>query len=92
MHIDLIIWDDEDDPRGNYQHIIGPGEVTKAEVEEVLCDPATDVEPSRSSGRPIAFGETSQGRRIAVVFEFEDDPDLVLVYPVTAYPVRRRGD
>ncbi len=39
----------------------------------------------------MAFGETFQGRRLAVVFKFEDDPELVLVNPVSAYPVRRRG-
>jgi hypothetical protein len=38
MFIDVIDWDDEDDPKGNLWHIIGPGEVTKEEVEEVLHD------------------------------------------------------
>ena len=38
MYIDLILWDDADDPRGNVQHILGPGEVTPEEVEEVLYD------------------------------------------------------
>jgi hypothetical protein len=65
MHIDLIIWDDADDPSGNLQHILGPGEVTDAEVEEVLCDPETRVETSTQSGNPIAFGWTSTGKHIA---------------------------
>ena len=58
MYIDLIIWDDEDDPAGNVQHIIGSGEVTVEEVEEVLykCDGRT--EDSRRTGKPIVFGST----------------------------------
>jgi hypothetical protein len=92
MHIDLVIWDDEDDPVGNYQHIVGAGEVTSEEVEDVLYDPETEVEISRSSGRLIAFGWTADGRRIAVVFVFEPDPALVLVRPKTAYPVKARGE
>jgi hypothetical protein len=36
MYIDLIVWDSEDDPEGNVRHILGPGEVTLEEVEEVL--------------------------------------------------------
>ena len=57
--------------------------ITKEEVEEVLENPE-GIESSRSSGRPIAFGETSTRRIIAVVYE-EIDQDTV--YPVTAYEV-----
>ncbi len=42
------------------------------------------IETSRSSGRFIAFGETSTGRLIAVVY---DEVDEDAVYPVTAYDV-----
>ena len=76
------IWDLDDDPKGNVQHI-AEHDVAKAEVEEVLKNPS-GIESSRSSGFPIAFGETSTGRLIAVVFE-EIDEDTV--YPVTAYEV-----
>lgn len=76
------IWDLNDDPEGNEQHIAEHG-ISKEEVEEVLENP-DGVETSRSSGRPIAFGETSSGRIIAVVYE-EIDKDTV--YPVTAYEV-----
>jgi len=75
-----VIWDLEDDPSGNAQHIAEHG-ITKAEVEEVLDNPA-GIETSRSSGRPIAFGETSTGRVIAVVFEKIDED---VIYPITAY-------
>ncbi len=91
MYIDLILWDDADDPQGNVQHILGPGEVTPEEVEEVLYDHEGPVDSSDSSGRPIVFGWTSTGTHIAVVFNFEDDPDLNIVRPTTAYPAPEYG-
>ncbi len=92
MYIALILWDDEDDPQGNLRHIVGAGEVTQEEVEEVLHDHEGPVDSSDSSGRPIVFGRTSTGKHIAVVFAFEDDPDLIIVAPVTAYPVPEYGE
>ncbi len=76
------IWDMEDDPAGNVQHVAEHG-ITREEVEEVLLNP-DGIESSRSSGRPIAFGRTSTGRVIAVVYE---EIDEVTVYPVTAFEV-----
>jgi hypothetical protein len=38
------------------------------------------------------FGWTSTGKHIAVVFVFEDDPDLIIVRPKTACPVPEYGD
>ena len=73
-------WDLDDDPRGNVQHI-AEHDVSKEEVEEVLDHPE-GLERSRSSGRVIAFGETSTGRLLAVVYDEIDDD---AVYPVTAY-------
>ena len=72
--------------------LVGPGEVTQEEVEDILCDHEGPVESSDSSGRPMVFGWTATGRRIAVVFTFEDDPDLIIVRPVTAYPVPEYGE
>jgi hypothetical protein len=92
MYIDVIAWDDEDDPQGNVRHILGPGEVTIEEVEEVLYDHRGESEPSKSSGNTIIFGWTSTGKHIAVVFALEDDPGLVIVRPVTAYPTPEYGD
>jgi hypothetical protein len=92
MYIDLIIWDDEDDPQGNVQHIAGSGDVTVEEVEEVLYDSDHPTEENRSTENPIVFGTTSTGRRIAVIFIIEDDPSLILIRPVTAYPVPEYGD
>lgn len=81
-----IIWDMDDDPDGNVQHCAQHG-VTKEEVEEVLQNPA-DADTSRSSGRPVVFGDTSTGRHLIVVYE-EDDADTV--YPITAYDVPKRN-
>jgi uncharacterized DUF497 family protein len=72
----------DDDPEGNVQHIAEHG-ISKEEVEEVLENP-DGIETSRSSDRPIAFGETSTGRIIAIVYEEIDDDT---VYPVTTYEV-----
>ncbi|MEX0702943.1 MAG: hypothetical protein WD069_12685 [Planctomycetales bacterium] len=60
--------------------------MTKEEVEEVL-ENATDADVSRSSGRPVVFGDTSTGRHLMVVF---DEIDVDTVYPMTAYEVPRR--
>ena len=75
-----LIWDLDDDPQGNVQHIAEHG-ITKAEVVDVLGSPETREE-SRTSGRPVAIGTTSTGRTILVVYE-EIDADTV--YPVTTY-------
>lgn len=85
MSIDAILWDLDDDPDGNVQHCTEHG-VTKDEVEEVLQN-AEDSDLSRSSGRPVVFGDTSTGRHLMVVYE-EVEPDMV--YPITAYDVPRR--
>ena len=83
----VIIWDEEDDRDGNYWHICVEGHgLTCEEVEEVLRDDETEIEVSRSSGRPTAFGWTSSGERIAIVFE-EMSEDPKIVYPISAYPV-----
>jgi hypothetical protein len=77
-----IIWDLDDDPEGNVHHI-AEHDLTKEEAEEVLANPER-LGTSRSSGLPIAFGTTSTGRYIAVVFQ-EIDADTVK--PVTAYDI-----
>ena len=82
MGFATAIWDLDDDPKGNVQHI-AEQEVHKEEVEEELRNPP-GFASSRSSGPPTTFGETSTGRLIAVVFE-EIDEDTV--YPITAYEV-----
>lgn len=81
----IVAWDMEDDPKGNVQHVATNG-ITVEEVEEVLLNENNPVGESRSSGRPITFGETSTGKRIAVVWEQALDNPLV-IRPVTAYEV-----
>jgi uncharacterized DUF497 family protein len=85
MPFDSVIWDLDDDPDGNVQHCADHG-VTKEEVEEVL-ERATDIDISQSSGRPVVFGDTSEGRYLMVVY---DEIDARTAYPVTAYEVPRR--
>ena len=80
-----IIWDLDDDPEGNVQHC-AEHDVTKGEVEEVLQHPS-DADVSRSSGRPVVFGDTSTGRHLMIVYE-TIEPDVV--YPITAYEVPQR--
>ena len=82
MRIEQIIWDLDNDPDGNVQHIAEHG-ITLEEVEQVLRG-ADEVLASYSSGLPIVFGITSAARHLAVVFEIVSEVPLV-VYPITAY-------
>lgn len=85
MLFESVLWDLDDDPDGNVSHCAEHG-ITKDEVEEVLQN-ATDADISRSSGRPVVFGDTRGGRHLMVVYEQLDEG---IVYPITAYEVRRR--
>jgi uncharacterized DUF497 family protein len=75
-----VVWNDE--PGGNVEHIAEHG-LTPEDVEEVLFSPL-DRDVSRSTGLPIVFGFTPDGRYILVVYEQIDE---VTIYPVTAYEV-----
>ena len=70
-----FIWNDQIE-----EHLAQHG-VAPEEFEEVVRNP-DEVGQSRSSGRPIAFGETSTGKYLACVYEFLDDKTVL---PVTAY-------
>jgi hypothetical protein len=78
-----VIWDLPDDPEGNVGHIAEHG-ISPGEVEEVLLDPDSDTTFSRSSGMPITFGFTADGRYIAVVWEHVMDDPLTM-RPITAF-------
>ena len=80
-----LIWDLDDDPNGNVAHC-AEHDVTKGEVEEVF-ENASDTDFSRSSGRPVIFGDTSSGRHLMVVFEIVEAD---MIYPITAFDVARR--
>ena len=71
-----VVWDLEEEPDGNVHHI-QQHNLSMDEIEDVLLDPDS-ITTSRSSGFPIAFGHTSSGRYIAVVFEHVDDDPLTL--------------
>ncbi len=73
----FFIWTDE-----NRSHIAEHG-VTQDEFEAVVCNPeSTGI--SRSSGLPIAFGFTADGRELACVYEILAEHEIS---PVTAYEV-----
>jgi hypothetical protein len=73
----FFIWNDE-----IIGHIAEHG-LTQDEYEEIVCNP-NDVDISQSSGRFVAFGETSSGKYLACIYEFLGD-DTVL--PITAYEI-----
>jgi uncharacterized DUF497 family protein len=75
-----FIWNDE--LGGNVEHIAEHG-ISMENVEDVLFNPV-DRDVSRSSGYPMVFGYTSDGRYIAVVYERVDE---TTVYPITAFEV-----
>ncbi len=80
-----ILWDLEDDPEGNVQHIQLHG-ITMDEVEDVLLDRDSQTAVSKSSGEPITFGYTAAHRYLAVVWEHVLDEPLTM-RPITAYDV-----
>jgi uncharacterized DUF497 family protein len=82
MQFFQVIWDDDDNPEGNVQHIAEHG-LTIEDVEYVLENP-TEEGASGASGRPCCFGYTRGGDFIIVVYEEVDEETI---YPVTAYEV-----
>ena len=84
-----VVWDLEDDPDGNVQHIQEHG-ITMNEVEDVLLDRDSQTSVSKSSGDPITFGDTASGRYLAVVWEHVLEEPLTM-RPVTAYDVPAPG-
>jgi hypothetical protein len=53
-----FIWDLEDEPEGNVQHIAEHG-ITQDEVEEVVSNHHDEAIASKSSGLPLTFGWTT---------------------------------
>jgi len=73
----FFVWTDE-----NIKHVAEHG-VTQEEFEAVVCNPES-VAVSRSSGLPIAFGLTEEGRALACVYEELGEHEI---HPITAYEV-----
>lgn len=82
----VIDWDEPSDESGNTAHV-ADHDLTPDEVESALFDENTTFDVSDSSGRPIAFGPTSTGRFIAIVFEVRNVADPLVIRPITAYDV-----
>jgi uncharacterized DUF497 family protein len=82
----LVDWDEPNDESSNTTHIAEHG-LRPEEVESALFDENTTFDVSHSSGRPIAFGNTTAGRFIAVVFEVLNPADPLIIRPITAYDV-----
>ena len=81
MAFESIIWDADDDPDGNVKHCAAHG-ITKEEVESAFQN-VIDEDVSRSTGRPVIFGD-AWGRHLMVVYEEIDEET---VYPITAFEV-----
>lgn len=75
-----VNWSHE--PDGNVAHMAEHG-VTPGEFEQVLTRYFEDRERSRSSDCWVVEGLTDAGRYLVIVFEWEEDIDLI--NPVTAY-------
>ncbi len=73
----FFVWDEE-----NVEHL-GEHGISPEEFEAIVSDPEHE-DSSRSSGRPMAFGFTTDGRFVACVFEKIDD---ATVYPITAFEI-----
>ena len=77
-----IFWDEANDPDGNVEHLAEHG-LDIEDVEYVLSEPSHEGH-SQSSGLPVVWGHTPDGRRIIVVYEKIDTHTIRVV---TAYEV-----
>ena len=80
MNIEAVIWDEDDDPEGNVQHI-AEHDIMPDEVEDVLYDPTCRTTPSSHAGRLLTCGWTRTDRFLCVSRERALDD------PLTARPV-----
>lgn len=76
-----FLWSDE--PDGNVEHLAQHG-LTMDDFEHVF-DHAESEGFSHTTGRPVRFGTTIDGRYICIVFEWLEKDMTVL--PITAYEV-----
>jgi uncharacterized DUF497 family protein len=79
-----VVWDDPENPKGNYQKVRAHG-LTEDEVESVLLDDDAEVVPNRSHPEHcLVFGHTYTERFIAVAYEILDEKKPV-IRPITAF-------
>jgi uncharacterized DUF497 family protein len=81
-----ILWDDEDDPDGNVEHL-AEHDLTMEDIEHVLIHPTREG-ASRSTGLPVVWGYTEDDRYVIVVYEVIEK-DTIRV--ITAYEVPEPG-
>lgn len=89
MRFISIIWDTDDDPDGNVQHI-ALNDLSVREVDYVLRA-ATSEGVSRRSGHPMLWGYTPEGRYIAIVYQEVAEGTIRVVTAYDAPEPRRRG-
>jgi uncharacterized DUF497 family protein len=77
-----ILWDADDDPGGNVWHL-AEHDLTVEDVEHVLTHSSAEG-VSRSTGLPVLWGYTPDGRYVIVVYETIDKETIRIV---TAYDV-----
>ena len=77
MHWLQFLWTED-----AIEHVAEHG-VSQEEFEYVFCN-RTSVGYSRSSGLPVVWGYTTDGRYLMIVYEKLDDG---MILPVTAYEV-----
>ena len=82
MDFPRIVWDEEEDPDGNVQHI-ADHDLTVEDVEHVLSHPSSEG-VSRSTSLPLVWGYASDDRYILVVYE---EIDQETIRGITAYEV-----
>lgn len=80
MRIEFYHEDGDDDPH------FARHQVTEAEVEDVLAHPLEDI-PGRQGAR-IAYGQTSNGRWLRVIYREKGDPPFIQV--LTAFDPGRK--
>ncbi len=76
-----VIWDLDDDPNGNVQHIPINEYLTKDDVQHAV-DNATWYGNSRTSERQRLIGPAENGLPLVLIYEQVDEDTM---YPVTAY-------
>ena len=78
-----VIWDLDDDPRGNVRHIPIDEHLTKDDVANAVNYPLYDRLQSRTNRRKL-LGPAEDGRLLIVIYE---PAGADTIYPITAYYV-----
>ena len=77
-------WDLDDDPDGNVEKLRQHGFAPEDAMFVIDHTRWSDLDASNSSGLPTVIGDTVDGRRVLIVFEYLD-VDLIRV--VTCYSI-----